>query len=77
MTREEGKNLLQQSCYPSEEEEKKDKKYFLKKMEWSEEKLENYIKQPEILHDIYGSEKKMWNLFKNIYQKFNLKLFFN
>ena len=26
-------------------------------MEWSEEKLENYIKQEEISHDKYGSEK--------------------
>ena len=77
ITREDAQILLQQSCYPNLEDEKKDKKYFLKKMNWTEERLNNYINAPEIAHDQYGSEKKLWNLCKAIYQKFNLKFFFN
>lgn len=77
MTREEAISLIQQPCYLNDEDEKKDKKFFLKKMEWSEEKLKKYIDQDEISHDKYGSEKKMWDFFKNIYKKFNLKFFFS
>ena len=77
MSRDEAISLLQQPCYLNEEDEKKDKKFFLKKMEWSEEKLENYIKQEEISHDKYGSEKKFWTLLRDIYQKYNLKFFLN
>ena len=77
MSRDEAISLLQQPCYLNEEDEIKDKKFFLKKMEWSEEKLENYIKQEEISHDKYGSEKKFWTLLKDIYQKYNLKFFLN
>ena len=77
MTREEAISLIQQPCYLNDEDEKKDKKFFLKKMEWSEEKLKQYIDQDEISHDKYGSEKKMWDFLKNFYKKFNLKIFFS
>ena len=46
-------------------------------MEWSEENLKKYIDQDEISHDKYGSEKKMWDFFKDFYKKFNLKFFFS
>lgn len=77
MSRAEGIKILQKPCYETEEEEKKDKKYFLKKMGWSEEKLKNYIEEKEVAHDFYKSEKKTWTFLKKIYQKFNLKLLFN
>ena len=39
------------------EDEKKDIKYFLKKMKWTEKDLSNYISDPEISHSHYGSEE--------------------
>ena len=77
MSRAEGLKILQRPCYETGEEEKKDKKYFLKKMGWSEEKLKNYIKEKEVTHDFYKSEKKTWIFLKRIYQIFNLKFLLN
>ena len=47
-----------------------DIKYFLKKMSWSKNELTDYLNRPEISHEIYGSEKKIWDFLKNIYIKF-------
>jgi len=70
--REEALRIIQQPTYPSEDDEKKDIKYFLKKMKWTEEDLKNYLSKPEINHSKYGSEKKFWELLKNFYKSSNL-----
>ena len=72
MNRSEAIRILQQPTYPSVEDEKKDKKYFLKKMKWSDQDLLNYISAPEISHLKYGSEKKLWEYLKKIYQSSNI-----
>jgi N-acetyl sugar amidotransferase len=43
-------------AYPSERELTADKKYFLKKMGWSEEDLELYLLRPEVSHSRYGTD---------------------
>jgi N-acetyl sugar amidotransferase len=70
--RDEALRIMQQPTYLSEEEEKRDIKYFLKKMNWSEEGLKNYISEPEINHSVYGSEKKLWEILKNFYKSSKL-----
>ena len=75
MNRSEAIRILQQPTYPSIEDEKKDKKYFLKKMKWSNQDLLNYISAPEISHLKYGSEKKLWENLKKIYQSSNILRF--
>lgn len=75
MSRSEAIRILQQPTYPSAEDEKKDKKYFLKKMKWSDQDLLNYISAPEISHLKYGSEKKLWENLKKIYQSSNILKF--
>ena len=78
ITRDEALRKIQQPSYPDEEDEKKDTKYFLKKMKWDENKLNKYILDEEIDHSIYGSEKKLWDSLKKIYQKNDLlKKYFN
>ena len=57
------------SSYPSIQEEKDDIKYFLKKMNWDEEMLHNYINKPEIPHTKYKSEVYLWRILKYIYYK--------
>ena len=75
MNRSEAIRIIQQPTYPSAEDEKKDKKYFLKKMKWSNQDLLNYISAPEISHLKYGSEKKLWEYLKKIYQSSNILKF--
>ena len=75
MNRSEAIRIIQQPTYPSAEDEKKDKKYFLKKIKWSDQDLLNYISAPEISHLKYGSEKKLWEYLKKIYQSSNILKF--
>ena len=70
MKREEALGLMQQPCYPDEKQEKDDIKYFLKKMDWSINNLEDYLERPEISHDKYQSELNQWNFLKKVYLLF-------
>ena len=70
--REEALRLIQQPTYLSSDEEKKDIKYFLKKMNWDFKDLEEYLSKPEINHSVYGSEKKLWEILKNYYKSSKL-----
>jgi N-acetyl sugar amidotransferase len=67
ISKEEAKRIIQQPTYPNEDDEKKDIKYFLKKMKWPEKDLLNYISKPEISHLSYGSEKTIWKKLKKVY----------
>ncbi len=42
--------------YPSQRDLDADLRFFLKKMEWSEEKLSAYLNRPEIAHEKYGTD---------------------
>jgi len=70
ISREEGLREIQKLPYLNAEELEKDKRYFLKKMNWDKKKLENYILQKKVDHSVYGSEKSMWILFSRIYKLF-------
>ena len=71
ITRDESLNLLSQIPYNSEEELIKDKKYFLKKMNWDENNLRDYISRPGIVHSSYPNEVYIWNFVKKINNFFN------
>lgn len=64
--------ILQQPTYLSLADMKKDIKYFLKKMDWSQEDLDKYISRPEVKHDNYKSEKQLWENLKKIYYSSSL-----
>lgn len=59
-------------AYPSEEDLKQDIEYFLKKMRWTKEDFENYLKRPEKPHDMYGSEKPLYLFLLKLSRKFRL-----
>lgn len=73
MTREEALENCQGIAYASEKDLESDKKYFLKKMGWSEEKLAAYISRPEVPHDAYPSEAALFERMLGLYKRMNLK----
>jgi N-acetyl sugar amidotransferase len=68
MTREQALNGLEGIAYVSQSDLEKDKQYFIKKMNWTENQLNDYLERPEMPHTNYKSEKNMWNMFFRIYQ---------
>lgn len=56
MSREEAIKDLEGIPYPSEKELQIDLKFFLKKMGWSDEKLEQYLARPGRKHSEYGTD---------------------
>ena len=55
--------------YPSEMDLQADITYFMKKMKWSQQELENYLLRPEVAHDFYPTEKPLWDYLFKIYSK--------
>ena len=66
-------NILKQSPYPSEDLEKADLAYFLKKMDWTNQDLEDYIKRKRVEHSDYKSELPMWNFLKRVHNMLKIK----
>lgn len=62
MTRSAAIKDIEEIPYPSKSALEDDKKYFLKKMEWTNKDLEDYINRPRKLHSDYPSEKPLYNL---------------
>lgn len=60
ITRQEAMVILSKDPYPTAEELKSDKEYFLKKMGWNSQALGDYLGREEKKHDIFGSEKVLW-----------------
>ena len=69
MTRDEALAALQDIAYESEKLLKVDIAFFLKKMGWSREKLDNYIARPAIPHDSYPTEKPLWDHAIGVYRR--------
>jgi N-acetyl sugar amidotransferase len=55
--------------YPSLSDLESDRKYFLKKMNWSAKDLNSYLKRQNVKHDFYPSEKKLWDILYKIKSK--------
>jgi N-acetyl sugar amidotransferase len=73
MSRNDALVQLKAIAYPSEEDLRQDLEYFLKKMNWTEKQLEEYIAKAENAHYIFGSERstmenirKLWKIMKSI-----------
>jgi hypothetical protein len=69
MTRAEAIEAVGGIAYASERLLRDDTKYFLKKMGWSQDKLDDYIARPEKRHDAYPSERKLWERAIATYRK--------
>jgi N-acetyl sugar amidotransferase len=62
MPREQAIEVLQTPTYASEEQQMEDTQYFLKKIGWTQNDLDDYLTRPSVSHDVYGSEIKFWEL---------------
>jgi N-acetyl sugar amidotransferase len=61
MSREDALSGLSGIPYQKEDDMQNDIGYFIKKMRWSTKEFEEYIKRKEKRHDIYPSERWLWN----------------
>ena len=68
MKRDEALTGLEGIPYPSAESLEEDKRYFLKKMGWQQERLEEYIANPSVQHSEYSSEKPVWDFCLAVYR---------
>ena len=68
MSRAEALKDLETIPYPSLKSLEEDKRYFLKKMGWSEGQLEKYISAPGVRHSEYPSEKPVWDYLLSAYK---------
>ena len=60
-------------AYESDKLLRVDTAFFLKKMGWSQEKLDDYLHRPGKPHDAYGTEKAFWDLALGHYRKLTAK----
>jgi N-acetyl sugar amidotransferase len=63
ISRDEAMRDLEKIPYSSEQELQDDIKYFLKKMKWKQEDLDEYLKKPEVPHDNYPSILSYWKIY--------------
>ena len=70
MSREDALAKLEHIPYDSESQYREDTEYFLKKMGWSEQDLEDYLQRPPVRHDVYGSEIWVWSLLRRVHKIF-------
>jgi N-acetyl sugar amidotransferase len=66
MTREDALKGLEGIPYPTQQDMEADINYFLKKMRWSKQQLDEYMIRPEIAHATYSTEKPLYKFFVNI-----------
>ena len=69
MRRNEALKDLEAIPYPSASEMEFDKQYFLKKMNWTEEQLKEYLWRRECSHLHYPSERPLWDFLARLYGK--------
>lgn len=72
MSREEALEHVAGIAYPSQRELEADRKYFIKKMGWTPEKLDAYIARPGKPHSDYPSEVAMFDGLRRIHKRLNL-----
>lgn len=61
MSREDALKGLEGIPYSTNQLLEEDIQYFLKKMGWTREDLEVYLKRPEVPHNVYPTDLQLWN----------------
>jgi N-acetyl sugar amidotransferase len=61
VSREAAIETMERIPYASESALQEDIDYFVKKMSWTPQQLDDYMARPEISHARYGSEKPLWD----------------
>ena len=71
LSREEAIQSLKGFPYPSQQDLQQDISYFLKKMNWTQADLDNYLKRPQRSHLEFASERPLWQQLKRFYRRFD------
>ena len=66
LSRGEALRLMEKNAYPNQGELNNDINYFLKKMQWSNSDLEDYIARPERKHSEFGTETESFQRFVSL-----------
>lgn len=66
MERGKAKELLKHSPYPDPDDLEMDIDYFLRKMDWSPDMLDAYLRRPPVSHADFGSEAETYKRMRNI-----------
>lgn len=71
MTRDEAMKMLEDSPYPDPRQEVQDRIFVMKKLGFTEESFNQYMETPEVPHQVYGSEKWLWDILASVYVYIN------
>lgn len=69
MERDDALKNLEGIPYASEDALEEDREYFLKKMGWKPQQLEEYLARPEKSHTTYASERELYRLLTCVYRR--------
>lgn len=69
LTRDQAIEILSDDPYSNEKNLQEDMDYFLKKFNWTKKQLDDYLAQPQISHDNYRTEYKLFENFTFLYRK--------
>jgi N-acetyl sugar amidotransferase len=69
MTRDQALEALKTEPYPSEKDLVADRRYFIKKMGWTIEQLDDYVNRPGKPHLAYPSERPLWEFLSRMYKR--------
>jgi N-acetyl sugar amidotransferase len=71
LERDEAISILSGLPYPSVKDAEEDRLYFLKKMNWIDSQVDQYLRRSEVSHLEYGSEKPLWETAMKFRRLFN------
>jgi hypothetical protein len=72
MSRDEAMKKLREPAYPDPRQEVQDRIFVMKKLGFTDDTFNEYIRAPAILHQTYGSEKWVSDLLLPINKTLNL-----
>jgi N-acetyl sugar amidotransferase len=72
LTRDEALRTMDRIPYPSHADLQRDIDYFVKKMGWTQEQLDEYLARPQVPHARYGTEKPLWDRFARLARRLSL-----
>ena len=73
MSRDDALAFVDEIPYPSKQALEEDIQYFLKKMGWTRNQLDEYLRRPEKSHSLYGSERGFWDFSMKTYNLFRTR----
>lgn len=68
--REEALRMLATPPYPDPRQQEQDRVFLMKKLGFSEEQFEQYIRTPGVAHAVYGTELPMYRALMRVYRSF-------